>query len=57
MSIHTAAATAKNKKLDWYKKAFEIYPKRVSWKFGIDGQKMLKDIYRTNQDAEFLFDM
>ncbi len=56
VSIHTAA-TAKNKKLDWYMKAFELYKSGVSWKFGIDGFPDVSPIYRTNQDAEFLFDV
>tara|TARA_Y100001938_G_C8079944_1_gene428436 strand:+ start:667 stop:1308 length:642 start_codon:yes stop_codon:yes gene_type:complete len=56
MSIHTAA-TAKNKKLDWYMKAFKLYKEGVSWKFGIDGFPDVSPLYRTNQDAEFLFDV
>ena len=56
VSIHTAA-TAKNKKLDWYIKAFELYKAGVSWKFGIDGFPDVSPIYRTNQDAEFLFNV
>ena len=55
LSIHTAA-TAKNKKFDWYKKINEIYPKRTHWKFGLDGFADVSHIYRTNQDSEFLFD-
>ena len=55
LSIHTAA-TAKNKKFDWYKKISEIYPEEVVWKFGLDGFPDVSHIYRTNQDSEFLFD-
>ena len=55
LSIHTAA-TAKNKKFDWYKKISEIYPKVVVWKFGLDGFPDVSHIYRTNQDSQFLFD-
>ena len=55
LSIHTAA-TAKNKKFDWYKKISEIYPEKVVWKFGLDGFPDVSHIYRTNQDSEFLFD-
>ena len=55
ISIHTAA-TAKNKKFDWYKKINDIYPKKVKWKFGLDGFPDVSHIYRTNQDSEFLFD-
>ena len=54
LSIHTAA-TAKNKKFDWYKKINEIYPERTFWKFGLDGFADVSHIYRTNQDSEFLF--
>jgi len=55
LSIHTAA-TVKNKKFNWYKKISEIYPKKVKWKFGLDGFPDVSHIYRTNQDSEFLFD-
>ena len=55
VSIHTAA-TAKNKKFDWYKKINNIYPENIHWKIGLDGFPDVSHIYRTNQDSEFLFD-
>ena len=55
MSIHTAA-TAKNKKFDWYKKINEIYPKSNILEVWIRWFCDVSHIYRTNQDSEFLFD-
>lgn len=56
LTLHTSA-TSKNKKIDWYKKAFELGKNHVYWKFGIDGLSDTSPIYRVNQDADFLFDM
>ena len=55
MSIHTSA-TSKKHNWDWYLKTANIYPSGVLWKFGIDGFPDVSPLYRTNQDADFLFD-
>ena len=53
MEVHTAA-TAKNKKEDWYIKAFKSNP-NVFWSFGIDGLPQQSSNHRINQDSAFLF--
>lgn len=50
------AATVKNRKEDWYRKAFEAHPK-ARWVFGIDGLPEESNLYRINQDGEFLYEM
>lgn len=54
LTLHTAA-TVKNKKMDWYEKAFALGKNHVFWKFGIDGLPDTSPIYRVNQDSDFLF--
>lgn len=48
------AATGRSQ--NWYKQAFETYPK-ARWTFGIDGPPSLSKKYRVNQDGKFLFEM
>ena len=54
VKIHTAA-TSKNKKIDWYEKAFDINP-NARWIFGLDGLPNKSWIYRVNQDSDLIYD-
>ena len=51
--IMTAAS---QKNIEWYKTAFELSHKNVTWAFGIDGMKDTSIIYRIGQNSELLFD-
>lgn len=51
--IMTAAS---QKNIEWYKKAFELSHKNVTWAFGIDGMKDTSMMYRIGQNSELLFD-
>lgn len=51
--IHTAAH---QRNLDWYKTAFELTGKNVTWIFGLDGLPDTSPLYRKNQNSQLMFD-
>ena len=51
--IMTAAS---QKNIEWYRTAFELSHKKVTWAFGIDGLKDTSMIYRIGQNSKLLFD-
>jgi hypothetical protein len=52
--IIMTAASQRN--IEWYKQAFELSHKNVSWTFGLDGMQDTSMIYRVGQNSELLFD-
>lgn len=50
------ATAASHRKEDWYREAFRINPK-AKWRFGIDGLPEESQLYRVNQDGEYLWRM
>ncbi len=55
--ILTKVQTASSfKSFDWYRRAFETYPK-AKWQFGIDGLPKQSKEYRINQDGEKLYEV
>jgi len=51
--IMTAAS---QRNIEWYKTAFELSHKNVTWAFGLDGMKDTSMLYRIGQNSELLFD-
>lgn len=51
--IMTAAS---QRNIEWYRKAFDLSHKNVTWAFGIDGMKDTSMLYRVGQNSELLFD-
>lgn len=53
VSVHHATA---HKKIEWYKKAWAAHPEAL-WYFAIDGLPKDSNIYRINQDGEYMYEV
>lgn len=51
--IMTAAS---QKNIEWYRAAFTLSHKNVTWSFGLDGMEDTSMIYRVGQNSKLLFD-
>lgn len=54
ISIHTAASKGN---IEWYRSAFELCGKNITWKFGIDGLEDTAPLYRVGQDSKLMFEV
>jgi MoaA/NifB/PqqE/SkfB family radical SAM enzyme len=53
IGIHTAAS---QRNIEWYKEAFSLSGKNVTWKFGIDGLDNISELYRVGQNSKLMIE-